>query len=115
MSSEANGSSPVNPKAYLPQINLSGSSEWHWIDAGFQACWPATFELMSSTRDTEGKWRPGTTIMFFAEGGRLKVCLNDKATAASCFLTIDPHLGPWDQIEEAIVAGLDWRRKRSRG
>jgi hypothetical protein len=104
----------IPERRWLPTINGQASADWHWVDEGFSGTWPALYELMASAKDQFGKYRAGATVMMFAEGGRLKACINDKWTNSSAFLTIDPRAGLYDQLEEAIRAGLDWRKKGAR-
>jgi hypothetical protein len=73
---------------------------------------PALNDLLCRAKTEDGNFRAGTTLMFFAEDGRLKCCLHDKASGHSAFLTLDPESDWVCQIEEAIQAGLDWRTKR---
>lgn len=82
-------------------------------DAGFELRYPALWEWVSVTL-LQGRSRQPSTLLFFREEGKWKVCLCDRENERVLFrsgLTLEAAL---DALEAALcVPGADWRPSKA--
>lgn len=88
-------------------VNQAGGASG--VDGLLKEC-PAVLEYMSADSYPDGERRDRATLMFFVEGGIVKVCLSDKTTGRTLWrsgTSIDECL---ISLEQCIVDGqADWR------
>jgi len=87
---------PVKPSAYFKTL-------------------PVLWEFLTTVVWDDGERRTTGTVLYFFDEGRLKACLSDRDSDRVAFVTA----GTWEELQEAIDAGLadgslDWRQS-SRG
>jgi hypothetical protein len=62
-----------------------------------------------------GKARETATIRFFADGGRLKAAVHDKATGQTWWTTLEAKLDLCVELECSLAANQgEWRKDRPR-
>lgn len=99
---------------YGQAVNRRGILEA--IPPEFRESYPAISEVLGGSPAGEGMdaMYPHT-VMIFAEGGRLKFCLNCSQSPAVGFGTIQDASKPLEGIERAIAEdSIDWRVRKQR-
>lgn len=92
----------------VSQMRLCADSEWC-------EAYPLLWEHLVETRWEDGSTRETSTLLLFAEDGRWKGCLNDRAEARSVFLAALTPEGVFEALEAGLRSeGLDWRAKPPR-
>lgn len=70
-------------------------------------------DWLASSTWPDGAPRVRGTLLVFFEGGRWKVCLNDKAEGAVGFLSVPSLLDVVQDVNQALIEGrVDWRERR---
>lgn len=81
-----------------------------WVQA-----YPHLFEFLVDTRWEDGTERETGTLLLFAEAGRLKACLNDRALGRSVFLSAESLESLFSALQAGLAdESLDWRSKAAR-
>jgi hypothetical protein len=91
--------------------NLTQAAE----DAYFGEKWPLLYRHLVDLRWDDGTNRTTSTIVLFCEEGFVKVCLNDRAEAAVCFMAALTMEDALNMLEEGLASnGLDWRKSNGK-
>jgi len=101
--------------SYLPRARkLSETLTW-FESAEMAEESPALYALLCSARDEAGAYRKGSTLMLFADDGRLKATITDPATGQVWFATLTGWRGCLKEIESLLQKGSgDWRAQRNK-
>jgi len=99
----------TRPKAPIPEaheIPLLTKADW-------SAKYPQLVTYLTQTEWEDGKRRQTATLLFFVEGGRLRVCLNDRDCNRSCFLTVASMDDALEALENGLFEDtLTWRYRQ---
>lgn len=82
------------------------------INAGFPEAFPEISAIFSGDFNSEtGFWRiPPASITLFAEGGRLKFCINPQGFGQVCFGTVQDANEGLEGVQRAIRDGhCEWK------
>lgn len=81
-------------------------------DPTFEGQYPALFEWLTVDR-LEGVGRQTATLLVFAEGGLLKVCLSDREHDQVCFRSGLTFQAALEGLEAVLANGEpEWRPRR---
>ncbi len=103
----------MDSKRFLPTRPDKRAREagLHWEDGDFAERFPACYALLAAAKDGVDP-REGATLLVFAEGGSLKVCVNDRATGQSMWLTLQNAEDIWREVDTYIQAHPNaWRER----
>ena len=95
--------------------NVRGPRLEEPIDLGssFEDKWPTVYAYVMQDRFEDGSFRQTSTLLFFLDQGRLKVCLSDRQCSRSLFRSSRSVDGCLDALEEALTTDTaDWKSKR---
>jgi hypothetical protein len=71
---------------------------------------PSLASFLCDVTWEDGSDRVPGTVLLFVQDGRIKACLNDKASSRVCFLTAQTVLDVLHAADEAVDSGhADWR------
>jgi hypothetical protein len=73
--------------------------------------WPGIWEMMSAPLDPDGGRRQGSTLTLFCSEGSVKLCINDRDLARSCFVSAVGVGEALAALERGLQARtLEWRK-----
>ena len=106
----------ARPTSYLRlRKTVAGGVTGGAMDGGeslFATGHPAVWEYLTAGRDEEGV-RVTSTLLIFAEAGRIKACLYDRHHELTLFVSGESMEALLDDLESTLVTGGgDWRPKR---
>lgn len=88
--------------------------EARFIDHDFEAKYPTLAEYMTCTVYDDNKYRRTATLLLFVDDGVLRLCLNDRDTNRSAFVTAGTMEEALSAMEMGLLDGsLDWRNKQN--
>lgn len=74
---------------------------------------PATWDLMTTTKLKDGTSVATLTILVFCQDGLWKACVNDRQGEVSSFVSAETALGLLQAIEEGLAGdSLEWRASK---
>jgi len=92
----------------------NGPSEEPFNDVSFREDFPTLNDYLTNRSWADGSARITSTLLVFIENDVLKVCINDRDNARSCFVSDATFTGLLEKIELGLKAeSLDWRMNRS--
>lgn len=93
---------PVSPKIEDSQNGVS--------TPGFQGHFPKIWEFLSKCRDF-GEFHQTGSITIFVDGSKIKLCVNDRPTRHSCFMSGSTLMEALSSVESGMSEGsLKWSR-----
>ena len=98
--------------AFLPSAPDTAVNEYHFDSDGFRQLCPRLYTLLAK-QVVKGKPRETATVRLFADGGRLKAAIHDKASGQTFWATLEAASDPLMELEGLLAAGRgDWRKDR---
>jgi hypothetical protein len=75
---------------------------------GFEGHFPITWKFLAIQRDL-GEFHKTGSITIFVDGDKIKLCVNDRPTRQSCFVSGDTLMEALQRIERGLLEGsLSW-------
>ena len=100
----------LKKRTSLPLNNPEG---WSPAACGLPGLESLTEFLFCPIWPEDGSKRDTGTIMLFADDGKLKAVITDRAQSLVAFFTISEPTLLWDELNEALLGdSLDWRVKK---
>lgn len=103
---------------YIDQVKAAGKAvkgEIALQDGDFSREYPATFEFVSETKNSDGTQRQTATLLFFAEAGCWKVCLGDRESGLSLWAAGETFIECLECLEALLTSGNpQWRQGTKR-
>lgn len=76
--------------------------------------YPTLWKLLTQGDETGGTLKANTTLLIVLDGGRVKLCLNDRPLGRSAWLTVRELPEGFGELEAALADGsLKWRRSKT--
>jgi len=98
--------------SFLPRAPVAEDKAWHFYDEGFQAEFPALFELLAATTQ-DGKPRESASVTIYVDQGRLKAIVSDKSSKMTYFTTLSGSCHALAELDRNIQDGKgDWRKQK---
>lgn len=103
------------PRPVSPELSESGK---HVSTPGFAGMFPTVWNFLSKQRDL-GEIHQTGSITIFVDGGKIKLCVNDRPARQSCFVSGDTLMRALEVVEQGLTAdSLKWSsagyRRRSK-
>jgi len=96
-----------------PDASVNGQGPFALSDPEFVREYPVLFEYLTGNRWEDGKPRETATLLFFAEDGIWKACLNDRALGRTGWASEASFVALLHRIETELAAdSVDWRRRQ---
>jgi hypothetical protein len=77
---------------------------------------PCLWEYLTAEKWDDGSARQTSTLLFFVEDGRVKVCLNDRAAGRTAWATGTGFLDAMQSLEAALDGErVEWRKSSPGG
>lgn len=94
-----------------PQTSESGQNGKHVSSPIFADNFPTLWEFLTKQRDL-GELHKTGCLTLFADGVKLKVCLNDRPARSSCFVSGSGLLEVLARCDRGLLEGsLRWSKK----
>lgn len=82
-------------------------------DPEFIRSYPTLYHYLFDVVWDDGTQRETATLLLFADAGRLKACLKDRALHRSAFVSSSSLDGVFEALERGLLGeGLDWRAEK---
>lgn len=103
---------------FIDQVKAAGKAvkgEVALQDADFQREYPAIFEFVSETKNSDGTQRQTATLLSFVEAGCWKLCLGDRESGLSLWAAAETFAECLECLEALLTSGNpQWRQGTKR-
>jgi len=103
-----------NKRGELPIRRRRGGTADTQLGVPVSWAWPCLWAFLTAVEWSPGDSRVLGTVTLYLDGGKLKVCFNDKDAGEVGFATLDPDLPVLDAVERCLREDrVDWRRPKA--